>query len=109
MENSVGIIAIIVPIFVACIFIFTFAMILSPKLRGKWMSRQIKAAKYMMDESEDDLKEMSTKGANISKEGIKITTRAIRDGLIKDEKYCKYCGEAIDEDSIFCKKCGREQ
>lgn len=100
---------IIVPIFIAAGFIFTFAMIFSPKLRGKMMSKQIKAAKYMLDETEEDLKDMSTRGANISKEGIEITTRAIKDGLTKERKYCKYCGEAIDEDSKYCKKCGERQ
>ena len=99
----------IVPILVAVVFILTFAMILSPKLRGKMMSNQIKATKYMLDENEENLKDMATKSANISKEGIEITTRAIKDGLTKESKYCKYCGEAIDEDSKYCKKCGKEQ
>ena len=95
----------IVPILVAVVFILTFAMILSPKLRGIMM----KATKYMLDENEENLKDMATKSANISKEGIEITTRAIKDGLTKESKYCKYCGEAIDEDSKYCKKCGERQ
>lgn len=126
---------IIVPIFIGCVFVSTFALILSPKLRGKMMSSQIKATKHMLDESVDDLadiattssnafirasknildnnedalKDMATKRANINQEGIEITARAIRKGIIEDKKYCKHCGSAIDIDSKFCSKCGKKQ
>lgn len=107
----------------------------SPKLRGKFMSRQIKSLKYMVEDSKDDLtdittttsnaaikaqknildqnedilKDITTRKANISKEGIEITTNAIRKGLTKDSIYCKHCGKLIDSDSKFCKICGKEQ
>lgn len=122
---------VIVPIIIACAFVFMIALIFSPKLKGKMMSRQMKAAKYMLDESKEDLKkigdisietrksildnnedalrEMVTKQADIAKKGIEITTRAIKDGFSKNVVYCKHCGAAIDEDSKFCKKCGKEQ
>lgn len=126
---------IIVPIFIGCVFIFTFAMILSPKLRGKMMSRQIKSMKYMIDESkdtiediatsmgdisvnsskkiidnhEDDLKNIVNKSANIMEAGIETTVRAIKKGLTTNPIYCKYCGEKIDSDSKYCKHCGKEQ
>lgn len=110
---------IIVPIFIGITFLFTIIMIVSPKARGKMMSRQIKAAKYMLDESEEDLRNMATKSANISKEGISITTKAIKDGFTDNGfdstsssnygYYCKSCGEPIDIDSIYCKKCGKKQ
>ena len=125
---------IIVPIFIGCGFIFTFAMILSPKLRGKFMSRQLRATKYMIDESKDDLtdiastasnalikaqknilddneeilKDIVTRNADIYKEGIKTTTKAIKDGLTKDTIFCKHCGKSIDEDSKYCKYCGEQ-
>ena len=109
---------IIVPLFIVCVFVLTIAMFISPKLRGKMMSRQIKATKYMFEESKDTLedivktasdvyvnssksildkhentlKEMATKKANINKEGIEITAKAIKDG-IKDTIYCKHCGK----------------
>ena len=126
---------IIVPIFIGVVFIFTFAMILSPKLRGKMMSRQIKSMKYMIDESKDtiediatsmgdisiksnkniidkneeNLKEIVKKSANISAPGIEATVRAIKKGFTTNPVYCKYCGEKIDYDSKYCKYCGKEQ
>lgn len=126
---------VIVPIFIGCVFIFAFAMILSPKLRGKMMSRQIKSMKYMIDESketienitstmgdisinskknildknEDNLKDIVNKSANISKDGIETTVRAIKKGLSSNQIYCKYCGNLIDDNSKFCKYCGKEQ
>ena len=126
---------IIVPIFIGCVFVFTFAMILSPKLRGKMMSRQIKSMKYMIDESketlediatsmgdisvnsskniidnhEGDLKNIVNKSANIMDDGIETTVRAIKKGLTTNPIYCKHCGKKIDEDSKYCKHCGKEQ
>ena len=93
-------------------FIFTILMMVSPKFKGKMMSRQVKAAKYMMEDSKEDLKEISDDMAYASKDSITTATRAIKKGL-KDEKnsslYCKNCGSEIDADSRFCKKCGKEQ
>ena len=126
---------IIVPIFIGFVFIFVILSFVSTKFRGKFMARQIKAAKYMLEESKDDLaditatassvairgkkktldeneeilREMATKEANIAKEGIETTTRAIKKGFTDDVIYCKHCGVSIDSDSKFCKKCGKEQ
>lgn len=127
---------IIVPIFIISVFVFMIAMAISPKLRGKLMSRQIKATKYMFDEAKDDLQDIGTtlgnvsvntykniidnnednlketlsKQANISKDAIETTVRAIKDGITKeDSMYCKYCGKDIDKDSEFCKHCGKKQ
>jgi len=135
MDIIFNLMFIIVPIFIGCMFVVAIASIISPKFRGKLMSRQIKAAKYMIDESKDDLTNLGTtmgnigintkknildqnedmlrdltiREANIDKEGIEIKTRAIKDGFSKDTMFCKYCGTTIDEDSKFCKKCGKEQ
>lgn len=101
---------IIVPVFIVIIFILVLAQMISPKFRGKIMSRQIKATKYMMGESKKDIKDISTTMADATKDGVEITTRAIKNGWLKDETmYCKYCGHQIDSDSIFCKHCGKEQ
>ena len=101
---------IIVSIFIALVFAFTIAQIISPKFRGKMMSRQVKSVKYMVDESKDDIESISTDMANATKEGVEITAHAIKKGFTEDEKiYCKHCGSRIDQDSKFCKNCGKEQ
>ena len=101
---------IIVPIFIVLVFVFVLLLMFSPKLKGKLMSRQIKATRYMMDESKDDIESISSNMADATKDGIETTTRAIRKGLTENGGiYCKYCGSKIDKDSIFCKKCGKEQ
>ena len=132
MESIFNIMFIVVPILVFGGFIFTFALILSSKLRGKLMSKQIDAANHMMKssknslsdlagtaldikkniltENEDVLKEMYTKEAEIEKEGLKIKTSAIKEGLSGTKNnYCKHCGSLIDSDSRFCKSCGKKQ
>jgi len=117
------------------IFIFVLVSIFNPKMRGKMISNQVKAMRHgvdfakedlehmnttlgnlsidtkknIYDENEDILKDLASRSANINKDAIKTVTSAIREGLTSDNKiYCKYCGEAIDEDSKFCKKCGKE-
>ena len=127
---------IIVPIFMVVIFIFTFGMILSPTLRSKFMGHQLKMKKRMlednkeviqdlgkltgeigvkttkgiMDENEDDLRHISSKGADIASDGITKTVRAIKKGMSDaGDVYCKHCGESIDSDSSFCKACGKKQ
>ena len=101
-----SILMVVVPIIVVCGFIFTFAMLISPKLRGEWMAHQLKATKYMMEESKDTLKdigkstievqhdileenkdvmkETADMKAEIHKDAIKTTAKAIKDG-IKEE------------------------
>lgn len=125
----------IVPILIGITFVLMIALMISPKLRGKLMSSQIKATKHMMDYSKEDLKDILstsadiginaekeildnneetmednvTRKANINKKGIEITTNAIKEGLTRSKIYCKHCGKLIDEDSKFCKLCGKEQ
>lgn len=125
----------IVPILIGITFVLMIALMISPKLRGKLMSRQIKATKHMMDYSKEDLKDILstsadiginaekeildnneetmednvTRKANINKKGMEITTNAIKEGLTRSKIYCKHCGKLIDDDSKFCKSCGKEQ
>ena len=88
-------------------------MIFSPKFRGKLMSNQIKATKYMMDESKEDIKSVTDDMAYATKDGVKTFASAVssgvKEGLTEEKIFCKYCGSQIDTDSIFCKKCGKEQ
>ena len=121
----------IVPILIAIGFGFTIALLLSPKLRGKMMARQMKSLKHMVEMSQEDLsdlsgsmletskkfinnneeklKYLSKKNAEINASGVEITARAIKKGFGKSDIYCKYCGSTIDADSRFCKNCGKEQ
>ena len=124
----------IVPILIGITFVLMIALMISPKLQGKLMSRQIKATKHMMDYSKEDLKDLlstsadiginaekeildnneetmmenATRKANINKKGIEITANAIKEGLNGSKIYCKHCGKLIDDDSKFCKSCGKE-
>ena len=123
---------IIVSIFIVIVFGFTIAMIVSPKLRGKMMSREFNSMSCMIEESKDDLAKLSGTAVGIKKKildeneevlmdiarkeakikgvGIKSAARSIREGLTAvDSIYCKHCGSEIDSDSKFCKKCGKKQ
>ena len=108
----------LITILVVLIFVFTIALMISPKLRSKWMSNQIEATKHMMEYSKEDLKNILstsksievnaekemldnneeimkdniTKKANINKEGIEITAKAIKEGLSNNKVYCKVWG-----------------
>ena len=91
-------------------FVFTIAMMFSPKLRGKMMSKQVKSVKYMMDESKDEIHNISSDMADATKDGIRTTVSTIREGIKGEQTaYCKHCGASIDADSKFCKSCGKEQ
>ncbi|MCI8588494.1 MAG: hypothetical protein HFG40_02460 [Bacilli bacterium] len=110
MFNVVNVMFVVVPIFIVVVFILVVAQIISPKFRGKMMSRQVKAAKYMMEESKEDIRSISTDMAYATKDGIETTTRAIKKGLTENEGiYCKHCGSLIDADSLYCKDCGKKQ
>ena len=127
---------IIFSIFIALVFIFVILSIVSPKFRGKMMSRQVKATKHMMDyskedwedigtklchvvistkknildENEDSLRKMADKEASIKKGYLKTMASAVHEGLTEENTiYCKHCGCLIDSDSTFCKKCGKKQ
>src|SRR5574344_2481427 len=92
---------IIIPIIAVSIFVFTFVLIISPKLRGKMISNNMKSIRYAFDESKDDISHISNEGVNIVK-SIKNDNKFYK-------TYCKNCGSTIDEDSVFCKKCGKRQ
>lgn len=90
-------------------FAFVIAMFVSPKLRGKMMSNQIKANKYAVEESKEDIESISTNMADATKDGVEITARAVKEGFKEESIFCKHCGAKIDVDSKFCKHCGKEQ
>ena len=103
-------------IILAVVFtIFTILVVFSPRVRGWFMSLNVKAKKHMMDNSKEDIASISSDMADATKEGIETTARAIKKGLTEDSSsttekmYCKHCGKEIDIDSTFCKYCGKEQ
>lgn len=126
-----------ISVFIAIgMFVFVICMMFVPGLRSKFMGHQlkmqkrmlednkevmqdigkitgeigVKTAKGVLDENEEDIRHVVGKTADISKDAITTTTRAIKKGLTEEESvYCKHCGESIDSDSTFCKSCGKKQ
>ena len=129
-ENVFKLVFMIVVIWAIGIFVSTFLMMFSPKLRSKMMKRELKATKNMfqsltddlkdlqttsikmrkeiLDENKDDLESIEKQEASIKGEGIKIKASALKSGLTGD-MYCKNCGKKIPGDSIYCKNCGSKQ
>ena len=116
------------------IFMFAMMMIFGTKTKSKLLARQIKSMRGATDlskedieniltnlsgatiksknkivtENEDDLKNIADTEARINKEAIKETAKAIKEGLINNTAYCKYCGSSVDSDSVYCKSCGKK-
>lgn len=116
------------------IFLFAMMMIFGTKTKSKLLARQIKSMRGATDlskedieniltnlsgatiksknkivtENEDDLKNIADTEARINKDAIKETAKAIKEGLINNTIYCKYCGSSVDSDSIYCKSCGKK-
>ena len=127
---------ILVPILMVGMITFMICMMFVPSFRSKFFGHQlkmqkrvlednkdvmadigkisgeigVKTAKGVIDENEDDIRHVVSKSADISKDAITTTTRAIKKGLTEDDSiYCKHCGASIDADSTFCKDCGKKQ
>lgn len=96
------------PIIFLIFFILTIALMINPKLRGKLISKNIKATRYAYDDSKEDLKLINDIEAEVKKDALTSNAQALKKGF-KDEIYCKHCGYLIDSDSTFCKKCGKKQ
>jgi hypothetical protein len=73
------------------------------------MKTQIKTHKYIINENEKDLKDISTKSADIYSEGLTKVAKSIKEGLTENTIFCKYCGKEIDANSQFCMHCGKNQ
>lgn len=78
----------------------------------------IQTQRNIYEQNEDDLHYVAGKKADIEAEAIRKKARAFKDGFgdlnssstsKPLQKYCKYCGEAIDIDSKYCNKCGERQ
>lgn len=92
------------------IFVFTIALMISPKLRSKWMSNQIEATKHMMEYSKEDLKNiLSTSKSievNAEKEMLDNNEEIMKDNITKKANINK---EGLSNNKVYCKVCGREQ
>ena len=77
----------------------------------------IGATSDAIDGNEDELRNVVDKGSDIASGGIFKSAKAFAKGFKSGlgdaqgqaDVYCKYCGASIDADSVFCKKCGRQQ
>ena len=74
MPQVITIVGVLIFIITIVVFIFVFILMFNPKIRGKFMSKQIKATKYMMDDSKDDIQDVSTNLAKATKDSIEINT-----------------------------------
>ncbi len=108
MDVFFNIMSVIFPFLFFGILFFNIANLVSPRFRGKMMSRDIKAKKYMMEESQDDIKNIADMSADAGKDAVTTVVKAVKEGISGEKIFCKYCGGEIDSDSIFCKHCGKE-
>ena len=108
MGTIIQAIGIVVTILAILGVIFGFVLMFSPKLRAKFMSKNIKAAKHVVDENKDDIESISTNIAQAAAMATEIKARAIKKGLADNKIFCKHCGQLIDADSTFCSKCGKQ-
>ena len=132
MEKAFLVIFIIIFIAASSFIVFGFITMFNPNMRSKWIGRQLKIQKKILEDNKetikdihalggevaidsyneildkkgDDMKKAANKSADISKDSIKTVAKSIKEGL-KDEIYCKHCGNAVDADSKFCKHCGK--
>ena len=93
-------------------FMTIFGLMLGIPCLAKGFSPEItkmntKSAKYIQQETKDDVKDIINTTTEITKDAITKTTSAIKKGL-QDVKFCKHCGAQIDADSKFCSVCGKE-
>ena len=75
---------------------------------------QIKAQKYVVSQSKEDLKDVSEMHGDIMSPTSEKVARAVKKGLSEEvpseeHKYCKECGKEIDKDAKFCEHCGHKQ
>lgn len=69
---------------------------------------QVETAKYLQQSNKGDLKDIATTSADIASDSIATVVKTVKNAT-EDTKFCKYCGEQIDLDSVFCKSCGKQQ
>ena len=75
------------------------------KLLGNARNIQAYMTQQGMPIAQEGMKKMAPTAGVAAKE----IAKGIKEGLKEDNViYCKHCGEPIDADSTFCKKCGKQ-
>lgn len=88
-------------------FVFSFPLLIFG-FQPEITKASLKNTRYIQQETKDIQKNIATTTEEISHDAIVNAANAVKTGF-KDYKYCKHCGEKIDEDSAFCKFCGKGQ
>ena len=89
------------------IFVGIFGLVIG--FRPEISKMAAKSARYIQEETREDLTAMASTSAEIVEDAVTRTASAVREGLTGDTVYCMHCGAKIDADSKFCKSCGKEQ
>ncbi len=71
----------IIPIIVGLGFVLTFTLMFSSKARAWFLSKQVKAVNYVVEDNKEELKNIADTGADISVDAIKRTTKAVASGI----------------------------
>jgi len=90
--------------------VFAFVLTECFPRHAKALSDEARAntIRYIQEENKENLSAIATNNAQIMSDAVKITADAVKDGM-RATKFCKHCGEKIDEESKFCSSCGKEQ
>lgn len=105
MNQTNLMITIVILIIIICgLVIFNFLIIKNKDFRFKIIS---KFNKESIDIDRSDLQKLTDMGIDINKNNLKIMADDFSD--ISNNKYCNHCAALIDENSIYCKVCGKKQ
>lgn len=91
-----------------CVGMFVGVVFLVGGFRPEIAKLSAKSAKYIQQQNKSELSDIAETGADITSNALKKSAKAFKEGLCS-KKFCKFCGAEIDEDSVFCNKCGKEQ
>lgn len=127
MNILIGLFLLIIPIAIVVGIIVTLILISNPKNRqnveqtvektkkeftnlGNNISNiAAETQKKFNDKHGDTIKDIANKSVEVTKDGIEITSNAIKNGFKKETKFCRDCGQKIDKKAKFCEFCGKEQ